>query len=82
MPYELSHLNALWDALGKTTVRDEDGEVVTDEPFLHFPTGRGLYFRNSEPPAMNMTGELLQSIDEIMTLGFRVGDIAGIVLRR
>jgi hypothetical protein len=39
MPYELSHLNALWDALGKTTVRDEDGDVVTDEPFLHFPTG-------------------------------------------
>jgi hypothetical protein len=33
MPYELSHLNALWDALGKTTVRDEDGDVVTDEPF-------------------------------------------------
>jgi hypothetical protein len=25
MPYELSHLNALWDALGKTTVREEDG---------------------------------------------------------
>lgn len=39
MPYELSHLNALWDAQGKTTVRDEDGDVVTDEPFLHFPTG-------------------------------------------
>lgn len=39
MPYELSHLNALWDALGKTTVRDEDGDVVTDDPFLHFPTG-------------------------------------------
>ncbi|VUT11884.1 hypothetical protein SB6416_03212 [Klebsiella pasteurii] len=31
---------------------------------------------------MNMTGELLQSIDELMTLGFTVGDIAGVVLRR
>lgn len=39
MSYELSHLNTLWDALGKITVRDEDGDVVTDEPFLHFPTG-------------------------------------------
>ncbi len=39
MPYELSHLNDLWDALGKTTVGDEDGDLVTDEPFLHFPTG-------------------------------------------
>lgn len=29
---------------------------------------------------MNMTGELLQSIDEIMTLGSTVGDIAGVVL--
>lgn len=43
IPYELSHLNALWDALGKTTVRDEEGEVVTDEPFLHFPTGTPLF---------------------------------------
>ena len=41
MQYELSHLNALWDALGETTVRDEDGDVVIDEPFLHFPTGTG-----------------------------------------
>lgn len=30
---------------------------------------------------MNMTGELLQSIDEIVTLGFAVGDIAGVLLR-
>ena len=43
MPYELSHLNALWDALGKTTARDEDGDVVFDEPFLHFPTGTPLF---------------------------------------
>lgn len=43
MPYALSHLNALRDALGKTTVRDEDGEVVTDEPFLHFPAGTPLF---------------------------------------
>ena len=42
MPYELSHLNALWDVLGKTTVRDEDGDVVTDAPFLHFPMGSSL----------------------------------------
>lgn len=28
---------------------------------------------------MNMAGDLLQSIDEIMTLGFTVGDIAGVV---
>ncbi len=42
MPYELSHLNALWDALGKTTVRDEGGDVVIDEPFRHFPTGSSL----------------------------------------
>ena len=42
MPYELSHLNALWDALGKTTVRDVDGDVVTDEPFLHCTTGSSL----------------------------------------
>ena len=43
MPYELSHLNALRDALGKTTVGDEDGDLVTDEPFLHFPTGTPLF---------------------------------------
>ncbi|HEJ7994482.1 TPA: hypothetical protein SMI27_005213 [Serratia liquefaciens] len=43
MSYELSHLNAQWVALGKITVRDEDGEVVTDEPFLHFPTGTPLF---------------------------------------
>lgn len=43
MPYELFHLNVLWDVLGKTTVRDEDGEVVTDDPFLHFPTGTPLF---------------------------------------
>lgn len=43
MPYELSHLNDLWDALGKTTVGDEDGDLVTDEPFLHFPTGTPLF---------------------------------------
>ncbi|CAM3758673.1 hypothetical protein SB6095_03376 [Klebsiella quasivariicola] len=43
MSYELSHLNTLWDALGKITVRDEDGDVVTDEPFLHFPTGTSLF---------------------------------------
>lgn len=42
MQYELSHLNALRDALGKTTVRDEDGDVVIDKPFLHFPTGSSL----------------------------------------
>ncbi|MGK6949741.1 hypothetical protein MMK77_00025335 [Citrobacter freundii] len=43
MSYELSHLNTLWDALGKITVRDEDGDVVTDELFLHFLTGTSLY---------------------------------------
>ncbi len=43
MRYELSQLNTLWDSLGKTTVRDEDGEVVTDEPFLHFPTGTPVF---------------------------------------
>lgn len=42
MPYEMSHLNALWDERGKTTVRDEDYDVVTDEPFQHFPTGTPL----------------------------------------
>ncbi|GKN93346.1 hypothetical protein NUKP88_47530 [Klebsiella variicola] len=43
MPYELSHLNALWDTLRNTTVRDEDGDLVTDEPFLHFLTGTPLF---------------------------------------
>ena len=43
MSYELSHLNTLWDALGKITVRDEDGDVVTDELFLHFLTGTSLF---------------------------------------
>lgn len=43
MPYELSHLNDLWDALRKTTVWDEDGDLVTDEPFLHFPAGTPLF---------------------------------------
>ena len=33
MPYELSHLNALWDTLRNTTVRDEDGDLVT--PLFH-----------------------------------------------
>lgn len=43
MSYELSHLNTLWDALGEIAVRDEDGEVVTDVPFLLFPTGTPLF---------------------------------------
>lgn len=43
MSYELSHLNTLWDALGEIAVRDEDGEVVTDAPFLHFPTVTPLF---------------------------------------
>lgn len=30
---------------------------------------------------MNMSGELLQRIDEIVTLGFAVGDIADMLLR-
>ncbi|HHA1936363.1 TPA: hypothetical protein ACOEP6_004878 [Enterobacter ludwigii] len=44
MSYELSHLNALWDALEKTTVRDEDGDVVIDAPFMHFPTDTPLFY--------------------------------------
>lgn len=43
MPYELSHLNDQWDAQGKTTVREEDGDVVTYEPFLNFPAGIPLF---------------------------------------
>jgi len=43
MSYELSHLNTQWNTLGKITVRDEDGDVVTDEPFLHFPAGTSLF---------------------------------------
>lgn len=43
MPYELSRLNVLWDSIGKTMVRDENGDVVTDETFQHFPTGSPLF---------------------------------------
>lgn len=43
MQHELSRLNAMWDALGETTVRDEGGDVVTDGPCLHFPKGTPLF---------------------------------------
>lgn len=50
MRYELSHLNTLRDALGKITFRDEDGDVVTDEPFLHFPAGTPLFHHTQVHP--------------------------------
>lgn len=62
MPYDLSHLNALWDTLEKTTVRDEDGDLVTDEPFLHFPTGTPVFhiwsWFESISPAFSVTERL------------------------
>ena len=61
MPYELSHLNALWDALGKTTVRDED---VYAEALYQVNSYAKKFFKGSQKDVVEIAGNSDFSLDK------------------